>query len=234
MYPLGPAFRYSTTRSPPAALLCRPPLCSVGVKTKNKNGNDVYRPNIGPAVPERCPECGSGYAVGGPIWSDPIHDMDFVKALKAHLQARKDLYPSFNRIHPVVTNVSEELPDVPLSFDLADMTRMLGVTSPKIDLLRSAIANAGFRCVEPLDPPMIHEGSRSNILVFRIIYCSLSEFRTVSRRRFMNSSLPRHSGSPSRVWPAGFPARTRSRTTSRRTHPSPSYSTSCGAGLGTT
>ena len=40
-----------------------------------------YMASQGPAVPERCPETGSGWLMGGPIWSEPIHDVAFVKGL---------------------------------------------------------------------------------------------------------------------------------------------------------
>lgn len=42
------------------------------------NGSNKYLPGAGPAVPDmRCPETGSGYIMGGPIWAGPIHDFDF-------------------------------------------------------------------------------------------------------------------------------------------------------------
>lgn len=37
-------------------------------------------PGAAPAVPEvRCPDSGSGYLMGGPLWAEPIHDFEFVK-----------------------------------------------------------------------------------------------------------------------------------------------------------
>jgi len=37
----------------------------------------------------RCPETGSSYLMGGPIWSDPIHDPTFVQALISDLDRDK-------------------------------------------------------------------------------------------------------------------------------------------------
>ncbi len=36
-------------------------------------------------VPSKCGVCGSPLIIGGPIWHDRIHNIDFVKAL--HTQA---------------------------------------------------------------------------------------------------------------------------------------------------
>lgn len=61
------------------------------VGQKKINGNSVkHMPNHGPAVPEmRCPETGSGYIMGGPIWAEPIHDHEFVKGLMADIERDK-------------------------------------------------------------------------------------------------------------------------------------------------
>ncbi len=48
-------------------------------------------PAHGPGVPEmRCPDCDSGYIMGGPIWSEPIHDHAFVQGLVQELDKDKD------------------------------------------------------------------------------------------------------------------------------------------------
>ena len=35
----------------------------------------------GPAVPQQCPETGSGFVMGGPYWAEPIHDPAWVAGL---------------------------------------------------------------------------------------------------------------------------------------------------------
>ena len=49
-----------------------------------------YSPSHGPVVPERCPETGSGWIMGGPIWSDPIHDIAFVRGVIADMDRDKE------------------------------------------------------------------------------------------------------------------------------------------------
>ena len=43
----------------------------------------------------------------------------------------------------LLTAVSEELPDVPLYYNLHDVCKTVRVTPPPADVLRSALVNAG-------------------------------------------------------------------------------------------
>lgn len=50
--------------------------------TRPKTGADdqlKYTQGSGPSVDRRCDECGSAYKIVGPMWLDPIHDINFVK-----------------------------------------------------------------------------------------------------------------------------------------------------------
>jgi len=49
-------------------------------------------------------------------------------------------------VHSILTAVSEELPDVPLYFNLHDMCKTLRTTAPRSEVFRSALVNAGYRC----------------------------------------------------------------------------------------
>ena len=40
-----------------------------------------YSPGTGPAVPQSCPETGSGFQMGGPMWAGPIHDPAWIQGL---------------------------------------------------------------------------------------------------------------------------------------------------------
>ena len=52
-------------------------------------GNSVkYMPGAGPAVPQRCPETGSGFLMGGPYWAEPIHDPTWLQGVLKAVQAR--------------------------------------------------------------------------------------------------------------------------------------------------
>ncbi|KVH92665.1 tRNA (guanine(26)-N(2))-dimethyltransferase [Cynara cardunculus var. scolymus] len=131
-------------------------------RTVSKNTSVRYLPGFGPVVPQECSDCGKKYNMGGPIWSAPIHDQDWVTSILSEVKAMKDRYPAFDRIFAILTTISEELPDVPLFLSLHNLCATLKCTSPSAVIFRSAVINAGYRIsgthVNPLglksDAPM--------------------------------------------------------------------------------
>lgn len=67
----------------------------------------MYAPGFGPIVPQECGDCGKKFSMGGPIWSAPIHDQDWVPSIISNISAMKDRYPAYERISAVLTSVSE-------------------------------------------------------------------------------------------------------------------------------
>ncbi|KAL6551628.1 hypothetical protein OROGR_007782 [Orobanche gracilis] len=128
----------------------------------SKNTIVRYLPGFGPVVAQECSDCGKKYNMGGPIWSAPIHDQEWVTSILADVRSMKNRYPAFDRISAVLTTISEELPDVPLFLSLHNLCATLKCTSPSAVIFRSAVINAGFRIsgshVNPLgletDAPM--------------------------------------------------------------------------------
>ncbi|CAK9164438.1 unnamed protein product, partial [Ilex paraguariensis] len=127
-----------------------------------KNNSVRYLPGFGPVVPQECSDCGKKYNMGGPIWSAPIHDQEWVTFMLGDVKSMKDCYPAYDRISAVLTTISEELPDVPLFLSLHNLCATLKCTSPSAVIFRSAVINAGYRIsgthVNPLglksDAPM--------------------------------------------------------------------------------
>lgn len=56
-----------------------------------RGDNVKYAPGRGPAVPEKCPETGSPFNMGGPFWAGPIHDAEFVAAMLTEIRVRTHL-----------------------------------------------------------------------------------------------------------------------------------------------
>ncbi|XP_042497966.1 probable tRNA (guanine(26)-N(2))-dimethyltransferase 2 [Macadamia integrifolia] len=131
-------------------------------RTVAKNNSIRYIPGFGPVVPQECSDCGKKYNMGGPIWSAPIHDQEWVASILANVKSMKERYPAYDRISAVLTTISEELPDVPLFVSLHSLCATLKCTSPSAVIFRSAVINAGYRIsgthVNPLglksDAPM--------------------------------------------------------------------------------
>jgi tRNA (guanine26-N2/guanine27-N2)-dimethyltransferase len=68
-----------------------------------------HAPAIGPVVSQECSDCGKKFNVGGPIWSAPIHDQDWVVSTLTGVKSMKDRYPAYDKITSVLTTVSEVL-----------------------------------------------------------------------------------------------------------------------------
>ena len=49
----------------------------------------VLPTGYGPAVSEKCPETGSNFTMGGPFWSQPLHDQEWVAGLLEQIRADK-------------------------------------------------------------------------------------------------------------------------------------------------
>ncbi|KAH8511102.1 hypothetical protein H0E87_008585 [Populus deltoides] len=131
-------------------------------RTMSKGSSVRHLPGFGPVVPQECSDCGKKYNMGGPIWSAPIHDQEWVTSVLEGVKSMKDRYPAYDRISAVLTTISEELPDVPLFLSLHNLCATLKCTSPSAVIFRSAVINAGYRIsgthVNPLglksDAPM--------------------------------------------------------------------------------
>ncbi|KAM4113772.1 hypothetical protein ACJW30_04G021600 [Castanea mollissima] len=80
--------------------------------------------------------------MGGPIWSTPIHDQDWVTSILADVKSMQDWYLAYARISAALTNVSKELPDVPLFVSLHSLCATLKCTSPLAVIFCSAVINA--------------------------------------------------------------------------------------------
>jgi tRNA (guanine26-N2/guanine27-N2)-dimethyltransferase len=68
-----------------------------------------HAPGIGPVVPQECSDCGKKINVGGPIWSAPIHDQEWVVSTLTDIKSMKERYPAYDKITSVLTTVSEVL-----------------------------------------------------------------------------------------------------------------------------
>ncbi|KAF0912082.1 hypothetical protein E2562_012981 [Oryza meyeriana var. granulata] len=114
-------------------------------RTVTKNNSVKYAPGIGPVVPQECSACGKKFTMGGPIWSAPIHDQEWVVSTLTEVKSMKDRYPAYDKITSVLTTISEELHDIPLFFNLHNISANVKCTSPSAVLFRSAVLNAGYR-----------------------------------------------------------------------------------------
>ncbi|XP_075153046.1 tRNA methyltransferase 1 [Haematobia irritans] len=123
------------------------PLGTIKPNPTPSNPNQVkFGIPTGPPVTDKCEHCGHKHHLGGPIWSDPIHDKEFVQDLlnaidKPPLQ---DLGTQ-KRLLGMLTVVLEELDDVPLYYTLDKLCCVLKLEIVPILKFRSAILHAGYK-----------------------------------------------------------------------------------------
>ncbi|KAJ3411518.1 tRNA methyltransferase 1 [Chytridiales sp. JEL 0842] len=106
-----------------------------------------FKVSTGPPVGTECKNCGSRFHIGGPFFSDPIHDQGFVEKLRSHVKASEaeKKYKTFQRMLGMITVISEELKDVPFYYLLPSICGLLHCQTPTIKSFCSAIMNAGYR-----------------------------------------------------------------------------------------
>lgn len=99
-----------------------------------------------PAVNEHCEHCQHQYHVGGPIWHNPIHDLEFVDRLYEMIQTEPFTeLGTFERIQGILAVVREELPDVPLYYANDHICSVLRLQTIPVLKFRSALLHAGYR-----------------------------------------------------------------------------------------
>nr|XP_014086871.1 probable tRNA (guanine(26)-N(2))-dimethyltransferase [Bactrocera oleae] len=123
------------------------PLGNVKVNTTDKGKSQTkFGIPTGPNVGMNCEHCGHRHHMGGPIWSHPIHDHEFVKEL---IQAVNDKplceLGTQRRLQGVLAVVQEELSDVPLYYVLDKLCCVLKLENIPVLKFRSALLHAGYR-----------------------------------------------------------------------------------------
>jgi len=104
-----------------------------------------YAPGTGPVVGKTCDECNHVFKIGGPIWSEPIHDMEFLGELLKSVDEEKESYKTFDRIYGALTVMQEELQDQPLYYVLDKMCNIIHATTPSNGQFKSALIHAGYK-----------------------------------------------------------------------------------------
>ncbi|XP_072458270.1 tRNA (guanine(26)-N(2))-dimethyltransferase isoform X2 [Notamacropus eugenii] len=114
-------------------------------KAVNNSGRVKFSAATGPPVGSECEHCGQRHQLGGPLWAEPIHDLDFVGQVLAAISRNPGRFRTSARIRGVLSMVTEELPDVPLYYTLDQLSSTIHCNTPSLLQLRSALLHAGYR-----------------------------------------------------------------------------------------
>ncbi|KIM28758.1 hypothetical protein M408DRAFT_329214 [Serendipita vermifera MAFF 305830] len=118
------------------------------VETPGKKGSSepslAYKTHIAPVVPQQCPECDSSLHMAGPMWRAPLHDVDFVKRVLAHVEQDPSRYGTSTRIKGMLTVASEELTN-PFYFTPSRIAGYFRCEVPSLAETSSALLNGGYQ-----------------------------------------------------------------------------------------
>uniref|UniRef100_A0A3B6C090 tRNA (guanine(26)-N(2))-dimethyltransferase n=1 Tax=Triticum aestivum TaxID=4565 RepID=A0A3B6C090_WHEAT len=145
-------------------------LQNVG-RINSKDKRNIPLPNFCPIVPQECSECGGKFVMGGPIWSDPIHDRDWAASILSNIRATSGLYQAYAKISAILTSVSEELPNAPLFVSLHSICATLKCTNPTMVMFHSAIRNAGYEISGSHADPLALKTDAPMSVIWDIMRC---------------------------------------------------------------
>lgn len=120
-------------------------LQRLGKASGDPGGRIKFSAACGPPVTPECEHCGQRHQLGGPMWAEPIHDLDFVGRVLDAVTTNPGRFHTSMRIQGVLSVVTEELPDVPLYYTLDQLSSTIHCNTPRLLQLRSALLHAGFR-----------------------------------------------------------------------------------------
>lgn len=101
---------------------------------QHKTQGEYYVTNV--KYDRTCDQCGWKYKLGGPIWSAPIHNQQFVSQCIDHVKQNQSLFSTHKRMIGMLTVISKELPDVPLFYTIPDLTVSMKTQSMPIVTFR--------------------------------------------------------------------------------------------------
>ncbi|XP_064416750.1 tRNA (guanine(26)-N(2))-dimethyltransferase [Latimeria chalumnae] len=104
-----------------------------------------YSAASGPPVGMKCEHCQQRHQLGGPVWAEPIHNLDFVHKVLSAVENNPKRFNTSSRILGMLSMVTEELPDVPLYYTLDHLSSVIHCNTPSLLLTRSAILHAGYQ-----------------------------------------------------------------------------------------
>ncbi|GAA6052816.1 hypothetical protein JCM3770_006266 [Rhodotorula araucariae] len=120
----------------------------VSEKVSDKTGavNYSYHVPAGPPAGvegDRCGECGGKFHIGGPMWSAPLHNKEFVGEMLDHVETNKQDFATHDRIKGMLTVAMAEC-EAPLYFSPAKMASLFNAVCPPIQTFGSALLNGGY------------------------------------------------------------------------------------------
>ncbi|XP_077183391.1 tRNA (guanine(26)-N(2))-dimethyltransferase isoform X2 [Paroedura picta] len=114
-------------------------------KVANSGNNITYKAASGPPVGPSCEHCHQRHQLGGPVWAEPLHNVDFVQRVLSAVGSNPARFQTSQRIQGVLSMAIEELSDIPFYYTLGNLSKTIRSSSPSLLQFRSALLHAGYR-----------------------------------------------------------------------------------------
>uniref|UniRef100_A0A4W6E5N6 tRNA (guanine(26)-N(2))-dimethyltransferase n=1 Tax=Lates calcarifer TaxID=8187 RepID=A0A4W6E5N6_LATCA len=114
-------------------------------RRKSDGGHMKYSAATGPPVGTECDHCGHKHQMGGPIWAEPIHDLEFVQKVLSAVSGNPSRFGTSKRINGILSMVTEELEDVPLYYTVENLSSAIHCNTPSLLQFCSALLHAGHK-----------------------------------------------------------------------------------------
>jgi tRNA (guanine26-N2/guanine27-N2)-dimethyltransferase len=136
-----------------------------------RGGGVHYQAPHAPPSGGLCGECGSRLRMGGPLWTAPLHDREWLDRALAALRAEPQRFATRGAMEALLTLLRDELPDAPLFYSMPELCRALRLRPVKTVLVRSALLNAGFRVSQAHTSPTAVKTDAPAAAVMDVMRC---------------------------------------------------------------
>ncbi|RZF45481.1 hypothetical protein LSTR_LSTR009352 [Laodelphax striatellus] len=133
-----------------------------------------------------CSHCGKRIVVGGPIWSKPIHDLDFVGKMLSVVKSQP--FNTMKRMEGMLKLILEELNDVPLYYTVESLCSKVHCEVLAQVVFHSALLNAGYNVTLSHCAPNSLKTNAPALVIWDILRCWV-ETHPVSKKRLVEGSV---------------------------------------------
>ena len=96
----------------------------------------------------QCSQCDSQLAIGGPIWTGPLYDPEYVDRCISVIEDERDAFPGLSawaKVKGLMFGLKQELVDVPLFYTIPGLMQAVKVSPPKLKVMLHFLRALGFR-----------------------------------------------------------------------------------------
>lgn len=151
------------------------------------DGN-TFHASRGPVVGTECDQCGGKYKMAGPIWSAPIHDRDVVLRIRERVSKTTTEFPTKERLHGMLTTISEELVDAPLHYTIPGVCKTLHCSNLRMEQIQGALRHAGYDASQFHKVPEAIKTNAPNHVLWDIMRCWVKKHPVTKKREGENSA----------------------------------------------